>query len=254
MSLLSQAVASLCLALPMFALPAAEQAPEAPEFAQRLGAQLPLRTVLRDVQGRAVRLGDYFGGAPVLLVLGYYRCRNLCSLVYDDALQAALQSGASKYRLVGVSIDPTEGPREAAPRQSALRNAMGRDGERLTLLTGDMGAVAAVARAAGFGYRYNAAQGLYEHPAGFVLVTPEGRISRYFLGLHYQGKALRDALARAQGGATGELVEQVRLLCARLDPATGHGGAALLAVRGAALAAAVAVAMLGWRLGRGRTQ
>jgi len=228
--------------------------PELPGFAQNIGARLPLEITLRDSAGRTASLGQYFGKNPVLLVMGYYRCRNLCSLVFDDVLQAALQSGVKGYRLLGVSIDPSEGAAESAPRQSALRAAMGGDDERIMLLTGQAPAVSALAQAVGFGYRYDAASGQYQHPAGFVVVTPEGRVSRYFLGLRYDPETVRQALARAQAGGSGTLAEQVQLLCARLDQASGHGGIALATVRGVAAAGVGLMAFLLWRLRTGRSQ
>ena len=132
---------------------------------QQLGNRLPLRTPLRDAAGRTVFLGDYFGDArPVLLVFGYYRCRTLCGVVFDDVLQALALSGTDGYRLVGISIDPTEGPADAAARLAGWRRALG-DQPTPILLTGDTPPLAALARAAGFGYRYDRQLGQYQHPA-----------------------------------------------------------------------------------------
>ncbi|MES2264101.1 MAG: hypothetical protein V4724_36765 [Pseudomonadota bacterium] len=82
---------------------------------------MPPGLSLRDAAGHAVRPGDYFGPGPAALVLGYYRCRNVCSVAFDDALEALLLSGARDYRLIGVSIDPLDSPGTAAPRQRSYR-------------------------------------------------------------------------------------------------------------------------------------
>lgn len=221
-----------------------------PAFTQHPGAQLPLSLVLRDSAGRPVKLADYFGRQPVLLVLGYFRCRNLCSLVFDDVLQAALQSGASGFQLVGVSIDPAEDARDVAGREGAYRALLGKHGSA-ALLTGDAASTAALAGAEGFGYRYDPATGGYVHPAGFAVLTPQGRVAGYFSGLRYAPAALRAAIDGARGGHAGGLTEQVSLLCARWR-ADGVHGAGLWAVRAAGLAGLLLLAALLWRSLRGR--
>jgi len=230
----------------------------------RLGAQLPLQLPLRDTDGRAVRLGDYFGAVPVLLVLGYYRCRNVCSMVFEDVLQALQQSGTSAWRLLGVSINPAEGPADAAPRQAAYRAWLGERGGQVSLATGDAAAIAALAQSIGFTYRYNAELQQYLHPAGFVVLTPGGRVSRCFTGLRYRPEELRGALAEAAGAGVGAgadvrervgLVEQVALWCGQREgEAASHGAAAWRAMRltGAGSAALLALLLLRLRSRRGR--
>lgn len=224
-----------------------------PQFVQRLGASLPLRTPLRDGSGRAVVLGDYFGGSsPVLLVFGYYRCRTLCGVVFDDVLQALALSGANGYRLLGISIDPTEGPADAAARLAGWRRVTGAQPAPV-LLTGDRAPLAALARAAGFDYRYDARLGQYQHPAGFLIATPDGTIARYFLGLRYEPATLRAALAQAGRGRGDALAEPVSLVCAAAERLAGaYSGAALHAVQAAGGATLVLLAALVWKLARRR--
>lgn len=220
---------------------------------QQLGASLPLRTPLRDGAGRNVLLGDYFGGsAPVLLVFGYYRCRTLCNLVFDDVLQALALSGAQGYRLLGISIDPTEGPADAAARQAGWRRTLP-DQSAPILLTGDAAPVANLAGTAGFAYRYDARQGLYQHPAGFLIATPDGTIARYFLGLRYDPAALRTALALAGQGRTGMLAEPVSLVCAAAARLTGgRSGTVMRTVQVGGAATLVLLGALVWVLARRR--
>lgn len=222
-----------------------------PQFVQQLGAGLPLRTPLRDAAGRNVLLSDYFGGSsPVLLVFGYYRCRSLCNVVFDDVLQALALSGAKDYRLLGVSIDPTEGPADAAARLAGWRRALS-DQPAPILLTGDAAPLAKLARTAGFQYRYDARQGQYEHPAGFLIVTPNGTIANYFLGLRYDPAALRAALALAGQGGTGGLAEQVQLVCAAVVQLAGvHSGSAMRIVQAAGAVTLALLAALVWTLAR----
>lgn len=268
-------------------------------FTQQLDAALPLQLPLRDAAGRAVRLGDYFGAGPVILVLGYYRCRNLCEVTFDAVIQALTQGGAGNYRVLGVGIDPAEGPEQAAVKQAAYR-AMLNDGPpdgqsspttpagrgggttataaaadraspasptsaspaspvspaslaspatpvsraRLSLLTGDAVAVKILADSVGFAYRYDVRSGQFLHPAGCIVLTPDGHVSQYLLGVSYPPSLLRTALARAAAGRVGLMAERIRMLCSSLDPlGGGHGGVAMLAVR---LTGGTTLLLLGW--------
>ena len=217
-----------------------------PGWTQHLGAALPAGLPLRDADGRAVRLGDYFGRGPVALVLGYYRCRNVCVAAFDSALQALALSGARGYRFVGVSIDPDDGPSSAAPRQRGYRAQSG--GTRIDLLTGAAAPLQTLAGAVGFGYRYDAATSGYQHALGMVILTPDGHVSQYLPGLRYPAPALNAALARADGGDRGTLADAVLLACGG-GPAGVHSGLALTAVR---LTAAGALAGLAAMLLRTR--
>lgn len=223
----------------------------APRYEQHLNAALPLATPLLDASGRAVQLGDYFATGPVVLVLGYYRCRSLCSVVFDDVLQALARTGMRGLRVVGVSIDPGDTAATASARQQAYRAMLG-DAARIDLLTGSAPAVAAVARSAGFEYRYDAAHDQFLHPAGFVIATPDGHVSRYFLGVGYDANAVRAALDSAAAGRSGTLAEQVWLVCTHFDPAAGlHNAGAMAAVRAACAAVFLSLAFWLLRLRRG---
>jgi protein SCO1 len=196
-------------------------------FAQAPGAQVPLSVALRDEQDRPIRLGDYFRSRPVVLVLDYLHCPNLCGLVLGNlagALQA-LESSSLKagqdFEVVAISIDPHETPADArAAHQSYGRRFSGTT--RWHFLTGDVQDVKAVADAIGFRYRYDDAIAQYAHPAGVTLLSPDGRISRYILGLDYRPLDLRLGLTEASAGGVAAPASQLLLLCYCYDPQTGR--------------------------------
>jgi len=190
-------------------------------FDQHLGRQLPLQTMLVDEQGRPVRLGSFFGDTPVIVVFGYYHCPNLCSTLMEGVLQtlAALDLPTSSYRLVGISIDPTETPAMAAAKEAGYRPLL--PGVDMHLLTGSGEATHRLASVAGFHYWYDKASKQYVHPSGFLIATPKGVISRYFMGVRFDQEAVRKALQQAAGGGIGALAHQLLLLCCSYDPATG---------------------------------
>jgi protein SCO1/2 len=198
------------------------------EFDQRLGAPLPLDAAFTDQAGAPVSLGRYFGKRPVILVLGYYHCPMLCSTVMNGVLES-LRGIDADYEAVAVSIDPHETAADAAGKYASYQGLLqpGRQ-DRLHLLTGAAGPIADLARAAGFPYQYDPATGQYGHPAGFMIATPDGRISRYFPGVRFDARNARLALVEASAGRLGSLADRLVLLCSHYDPRSGKYNVAVM--------------------------
>lgn len=233
------------LVLAQMALPAAPHT----EYVQHLNAELPLQSTFTDDNGRHVRLGEFFDAKPVVLALGYYHCPNLCSTLMDGVLETLSRAGLSHdaYRLVEASIDPRETAASAARRKAAYVAVPGRSDIDMHLLTGTGAAISSLARTAGFQYDYNASTDQYAHPAGFLIATPSGKISHYFMGVSFDPKDVRLALVDASSGRIGSPVDRLLLMCCDYDPATGrYSVAAMTAVRIVCLA--VLALLAGWML------
>ncbi len=203
------------------------------DYEQRLGASVPLDLAFTDQDGATIRLGALFGAEPVLLALVYYECPMLCTLVLNDVLRCAravpLDVGPD-YRIVAVSIDPSETPELAAAKRDAFLAAYGRAGaeDGASFLVGEQASIAALADAVGFRYVYDGASGEYAHAAGIVLLTPQGVVSRYVLGLEYPPRDVRLGLVEASQGAIGSAVDHVLLFCFHYDPVSGRYGLAIM--------------------------
>jgi protein SCO1/2 len=188
------------------------------EWQPRAGAVLPLAVSLTDAHGRTVPLGRYFVGKPVILLLEYLHCKSLCGVTLRNivaALGALPLDPGRDFRLIALSIDPRDKPADAAAAKKRYLASYHRPGidAGVPFLTGSASAVHAIAQAIGFPYRYDADADEYVHPAGFVIVGPDGRVSRYFLGIDVRPAALRAGLAdAAQDKAIGPLT-RVLLLC-----------------------------------------
>jgi protein SCO1 len=253
-------------------------------YRQRLGAVLPLDAPFVDASGGAVRLGDYFRGdaahpaVPVLVVLGYYRCRNLCETEMEGVLQALAASGLARrdYRVLAVSIDPDETPADAAARRRldlqvadfSVTHSTDRAAEQPPTLDALVGPAASIERLttqAGFIFARDkapaAASGsevdqptTFAHAAGFLVATPDGRISQYFLGVRHDPVALRRAVDEAAGDAIGRAVDSLFLLCAHLDPTLGRFTAdVMLGLRLLGLGLALLLGTWIWRYRRSPT-
>jgi protein SCO1/2 len=204
-------------------------------FDQRLGESVPLDAVFRDESGQAVRLGDYFTGKPVILTLVYYECPMLCTLTLNElagALKTLAFDVGREFEVVTVSFEPRETPELAAAKKKTYLERYGRPGSERGwhFLTGDADATSRLTRAVGFRYAWDEATKQYAHPAGIMVLTPDGRIARYLYGIEYSPQSLRLALVESSEGRIGSTVDQLLLLCYQYDPTTGRYGAAVMRI------------------------
>jgi protein SCO1/2 len=206
-------------------------------FEQHLNAQVTLRTNFRDETGGLVELGKYFGSKPVVLILGYYKCPMLCSVVMNGFLESARGLKAvigEDFEVVAVSIDPAEDAGLAAAKKASCVRKYGRPASAAGwhFLTGDERAIRQLASEAGFGYAYDPLSRQFAHASGFVVLTPSGRISRYFFGIEYRPTELAQALVASKANKISSPVERVLLLCFRYLPISGkYSGAVMVGVR-----------------------
>jgi len=198
-------------------------------FKQRLNEVLPLDAQFRDDAGRAVTLGQLFRGKPVLLAFVYYQCPMLCTQVMNgisSALKVMPFAAGQDFDVVLVSFDPRDTPAIAAEKKRAHLEywSTERDAAAWHLLTGDEASIRRVTSAAGFTYQWDERTGQFAHVSGILVVTPEGRLSRYFYGVEYSPKELRLALVESGQGRIGSAIDELLLYCFHYDPESGRYG------------------------------
>jgi len=208
-------------------------------FDQRLNEQVPLDAEFSDESGKTVKLGDYFGSKPVVLVLAYYRCPMLCTLVLNGVAHAMREMPlvpGRDYEVVTVSFDPRETPELAAEKKKNYVALYGRAGhprsgsaaEGWHFLTGKAEPIRQLTSAAGFRYVYDPEKDQYIHTSGIVVLTPAGKIARYFFGIRFDPSDLRLSLVEASGSHIGSPVDAVLLYCFHYDPTLGKYTASVL--------------------------
>ena len=196
---------------------------------QRLNDQVPLDLQFRDEAGKTVKLGDYFGKKPVILSLVYFACPMLCTMAENGllhSLQEVKFSVGNEFDVLTVSFDPQDTPELATAKKAVYVGLYGRKGadRGWHFLTGDEASIKQLTRAVGFRYKYDAQAKQYVHATGIILLTPKGKIARYFYGIYYPSRDLRLALVEASTNKIGSPVDEVLLFCCRYDPATGKYG------------------------------
>ncbi len=200
---------------------------------QRLNAAVPLDLPFTDEHGRAVHLRDYFGKRPVVLVPVYYTCPMLCSQILSGVIAGlrplSLKPGKD-FEFVAFSFNPAETPQEALAKQQFYVQDYSPHASSAGwhFLTGSPESIHALTDAIGFHYRYDPATKMFLHASGIMLLTPEGKLSRYFYGVEYEPKDLRLGLVESSEHRISSPVAEVLLFCYHYDPTTGKYGATVL--------------------------
>lgn len=196
---------------------------------QKLNQSIPLNLEFRDEHGKAVQLGEFFGQKPVILSLVYYNCPMLCTQVLnglESSLKLIPMDIGKQFNVVTVSIDPTERSVLAEAKRALYTGLYGRPGAAAGwhFLTGDQQQIKQLANAVGFRYAYDPDSKQYAHASVIMILTPEGKLSRYFYGIQFPSRDLRLGLVEASQGKIGSPVDQVLLFCYHYDPSTGKYG------------------------------
>jgi len=231
---------------------------------QKLNAQVPFDVTFRDETGKTVRFGDYFGRKPILLNLIQYRCRMLCSeemKVFSGSLKELGFTIGDQFEVVTLSIDHREQPDLAAAYKAGYVKDYGRPGAEKGwhFLTGDEASIRRVADAIGYHFVYDPRTDQFAHPDGIQILTPQGRIARYFFRLSYPARDIRYGIIEAANGKIGTPIDAIALLCYHYNPVTGKYGLTILGlvrVFGVATVLGIVVGigiMVGWeRMARRR--
>jgi protein SCO1/2 len=196
---------------------------------QNLNAQIPLELKFKDETGQVVRLGQYFREKPVVLALVYYECPGLCDLILNGLThtmgQVSLNVG-SDYEVVTVSFNPKETWQLAQAKKANYMEKYQRPGakEGWHFLTGDEASIKSLADTVGFHYKYDPINNQFAHASGIMVLTPEGKIARYFYGIEYKPRDFRLGLVEASANKIGSPADQVLLFCYHYDPTTGKYG------------------------------
>lgn len=218
-------------------------------FDQNLNTQVSLDLPFRDENGKAVALGNYFGQKPVVLVLGYYRCPMLCTLVFNGMVEAMNDmkwSIGREFNVVYVSIDPKETPELAEAKKKTYLRQYGRPEAAAGwhFLTGDEANIRKLADEVGFHYAYDPAIKQFAHPSGLIVLTPEGKTAKYFFGVKFAPAELFEALQGASQKKVGSPIEQLVLLCFCYSPIHGKYGALIMII--VRILGAITLAAMAW--------
>jgi protein SCO1 len=204
-------------------------------FEPPLNGQMPLDLHFRDETGRDVQLREFFGQKPVVLAFVYYNCPMLCDQIQMGVvgtLRMLSFNPGRDYEVVFVSFDARETPEMAAAKKKTALAHFQRPETTSGwhFLTGSTESIEAATRAANFRFRFDSRSNLFAHASGVLVLTPDGRISRYFYGVEYPGRDIRLALVDASAGKIGSPIDHVLLFCYHYDPSSATYSASILKI------------------------
>lgn len=196
---------------------------------QKLNQQVPLDLTFRDETGKTVQLSQYFGQKPVLLSLVYFNCPMLCTQVLNGmeaSMKGLPMDAGNEFNAISVSIDPSDKPVLAAVKQQMYVGMYGRPNgaQGWHFLTGDQEQIKKLADAVGFRYAYDPDSKQFAHASAIMVLTPDGKLSKYFYGIQYSPRDLRLGLVEASARKIGTPVDSMLLFCYHYDPHTGKYG------------------------------
>jgi protein SCO1 len=205
-------------------------------FRPELNAQMPLDTAFTDENGKSVQLGEYFHQQkPVLLAFVYYGCPMLCTQLEQGvvgSLRMLSFNPGRDYEVVFVSFDERDTPEMAAAKKKTAMDHFRRaeTAAGWHFLSGSKESITTVTNAANFHFNFDVKNNLFAHASGIMLLTPDGRISRYFYGVEFPGRDLRLGLVDASQGKIGTPVDKMLLFCFQYDPSTARYSATILGI------------------------
>jgi len=205
---------------------------------QKLGEQLPLDAVFKNEDGKEVKIGEYFGkGRPVILALVYYECPMLCNEVLNGltgSLKGISFDAGKEFDVLAISFDARENEKPELTKNKKIgyleRYARPNTENGWHFLTGKQEEIDKVTKAVGFNYEYDKQTDQFAHAGGIMIITPEGKISRYFYGIDYSPKDVKFGIMESAQNKVGNPAEQLLLYCFHYDPSTGRYGLAVMNV------------------------
>ena len=205
---------------------------------QKLGEQMPLDAVFKNEDGKQVKLGEYFGkNRPVILALVYYECPMLCNEVLNGltgSLKGMSFDAGKEYDVLAISFDARENDKPDLAKNKKLgyleRYGRANSENGWHFLTGTQEEIDKVTKSVGFNYEYDPKTNQFAHAGGVMIITPEGKVSRYFYGIDYAAKDLKFGIMESAQNKIGNPAEQLLLYCFHYDPSTGKYGLAVINV------------------------
>ena len=187
---------------------------------------MPLDVEFRDEAGKTVSLKEYVGRRPLILSLVYYSCEDLCPLVVDGLVRSMRPLSVNigdQFDVITLSFDSRDTPALAAAKKGDFVSKYSRPGAEKGwhFLTGDETAIQRLTEAVGFRYNYESKNDRFGHASGIMLLTPDGKIARYFYGIEFSPRDLRLGLIEASAKKIASPIDQLLLFCYHYDPATG---------------------------------
>jgi protein SCO1/2 len=199
---------------------------EAVRVDQNLNKEIPKDAEFKDEFGKTVTIGDYLGKKPVIISPIFYNCKGVCVMINEGLAKAVRSIKAyvpgRDYTVLSVSVHPKETPEIAAKKKAEVMEMVRKGTDSgWHFLTGSQENILKLTDALGFHYTYDPVKDLVAHPAAIMVITPEGKISRYFYGAEFSAPLVMKSLQDAASDKIGPKAEPIFWGCVQYDPHSG---------------------------------
>jgi protein SCO1/2 len=198
-----------------------EQPKEEVGIIEKLGESVPLDISVLDEYGKPVTLRELMNDKPAVLSLVYYRCPGICSPLLTGVSESVnlvdLEPGKD-FNVITVSFDPSEGHIIGSEKKKSYLEELEREIPESSwrFVTSDSVNIKRLTEAVGWGYKKQGVD--YIHGAGIMVLSPEGKISRYLYGTTYLPTDLKMAIIEASEGRVGTTISKLMQMCFSYDP------------------------------------
>lgn len=185
---------------------------------EHLDEYLPDDIMLTDHNGKLVNLKQLIN-KPTVICFVYYRCPGICSPLMNGFAEtiANTQLALGKdYQAITISFDSRESYELGnQKRNTYLKKIKNQDGNGWTFMTGDSANIAKVTKALGFSYKF--VNNEFMHEGALMMLSPDGKITRYLKGISFQPFEFKLAIYEASKGKSSPTLIKVLQYCYSYD-------------------------------------
>lgn len=190
---------------------------------EKIGQNIDFNLQVTDDHGNKIALGSLFQShKPILFSPMYYSCPGLCSFHFNgviDGLKKIDWNPGEKFQVVAFSFDAKENSDLGSKKKANYMKLYGRPGTEngFHFLTADQNVIDKIMSSVGFRYKWNEKAGEWSHVSAAIMISPEGKITRYLHGIEFNPQDMKFALNETANGKIGNIVDSVLLYCFKFD-------------------------------------
>jgi len=193
---------------------------------EHLGDRVPLDLTFINEKGKQVTLKEMMEGKPTMITLNYFKCAGICGPQLADMAKMLSQLDLAEntdYKVLTISFAEDETPDLAAAKRKAYLSSITRPfvQDAWHFLIGENNSSGILAQKVGFTYKKEVSSSGavdYIHPGTLIMLSPEGKVTRYLNGIGQLPFDVKMAVVEAGEGKVGPTIAKKLLFCFAYDP------------------------------------
>lgn len=188
---------------------------------EQLGAQIPMDLEFDTAEGEKKKLSEIIT-KPTILSLVYYHCPGICSPLLSalgKVIDKVEMTPQKDFNVLTISFDHKETYKDAAKWKKNYLSALERNfpDDSWTFMTGDSISIKKLADAVGFHFIPEGTDD-FTHAGSLIVLSPEGKVSRYLFGSEFLPFDLKMAILEAGRGESNPTISKMLQFCYSYDP------------------------------------